>query len=478
VRPSTGAAAGLGLAAVLLGMTRPAAAAGLYFSDGGVRPLSRGGAFVAGADDLGAMQYNPAGLADAGTSLMLDASWLNFTSDFTRQTQVTDASGATHVVGSPTVHGSAPVEPIPTIGVSVALGQEKRWTLAAGAFAPYAAIASYPQTVNGQPAPQRYSLVSLNGSLLAIPGLYVAYKPVDWLRIGAGVQALVGSFQATESFSASPQNKLLASPEDPSYDAFGQLKAGPIFAPSANAGITVVPDEHVRIGLSYQLPYVVNAPATVNLKLPSAAVFDNAYQQGDNARIRFELPPVLRAGIEGRVKIARRDLLRVEVSYKREFWTVEHAIEVEPTNVKLYDITAFPNPYAVNKIVFPRNFENTNEVALGGEFSFPAGRYAFDLRAGANYEQSAIPNAYLSPLTIDLARITVGTGASFHLNDHLRLDVVYAHVFGMSTTVDPAVAAIQKVNPVQGNPAPSETINGGMYSARADVLGVGFNYKF
>ena len=187
---------------------------------------------------------------------------------------------------------------------------------------------------------------------------------------------------------------------------------------------------------------------------------------------------MLRAGVELRARIARRDLLRVELSYKREFWTVEHSIDVEPTNVKLNNITAFPSPYAVGPIVFPRSFQNSNTIALGGEFSFPVGRYAFDLRTGANYDQSAIPNAYLSPLTVDLARITVGTGASFHLNQHWRVDLTYAHILGLSTTVDPAVAAIQKVNPVQGNPAPSETINGGTYSARAEVLGAGVNYRF
>lgn len=41
-------------------------AAGLYFSDRGVRSVGRGGAFVAGADDLGVVWSNPAGLADAG----------------------------------------------------------------------------------------------------------------------------------------------------------------------------------------------------------------------------------------------------------------------------------------------------------------------------------------------------------------------------------------------------------------------------
>src|SRR5215475_13495196 len=90
-------------------------AAGLYFSDRGVRPLGRGGAYVAGADDLGSIWYNPAGLADTGTTILADFSWLHFTSAFTRQTQVTASDGTTSVNTFPTVNGSSPILPIPTI---------------------------------------------------------------------------------------------------------------------------------------------------------------------------------------------------------------------------------------------------------------------------------------------------------------------------------------------------------------------------
>ena len=65
-----------------------AGAAGLYFADRGVRPLARGGAFIAGADDLGAIAYNPAGIYEAGSQLLVDASWLHFTSDYTRRSLV------------------------------------------------------------------------------------------------------------------------------------------------------------------------------------------------------------------------------------------------------------------------------------------------------------------------------------------------------------------------------------------------------
>ena len=49
----------------------PASAGGFYLTDRGVRPLGRGGAFIAGADDQHAVWYNPAGLMSAGNGLRL-----------------------------------------------------------------------------------------------------------------------------------------------------------------------------------------------------------------------------------------------------------------------------------------------------------------------------------------------------------------------------------------------------------------------
>ena len=46
------------------------------------------------------------------------------------------------------------------------------------------------------------------------------------------------------------------------------------------------------------------------------------------------------------------------------------------------------------------------------------------------------------------------------------------------TQVPPDQAKMPRVNPVQGNPTKTEAINGGDYSARAIILGVGAQYKF
>ncbi|MEO7112329.1 MAG: outer membrane protein transport protein [Polyangiaceae bacterium] len=462
--------------AVTLLFSADSHASGLYFSDRGVRPLGRGGAFVAGADDIGSTWYNPAGLADAGTSLLADFSWLNFSAEFTRQTNVTDSSGAIHTYTFPTVNGSSPVIPIPTLGASYNFGKNKEFTAAFSIIAPYTAITSFPQTQNGQPAPSRYSLISLDGSLLVVPGVYFAWKPIEQIRLGAGLQMLTGTFKSTIDFSASVPDRVLTAPEDPNYDAYSQLSVGPIFAPSANGGVTIVPDKHVRIGVSGQLPFVIDAPGTTNVRLPTAAVFDNAQQVGDNVHVRFELPAVFRAGVE----VRPTDALRLEATFVREFWTTHHAIDINIDNVTLTGVTGFPSPFKVANISIPRNFDNANSYRLGGEYTIPIQKtdYAIDIRAGFNYDQSAVPTAYLSPLTIDLNKYTVSLGGGLHIGTHWRLDAVYAHIFTADQYVDPAIAASPQINPVKGNPTATGSVNGGTYSARADVIGVGVNYKF
>ncbi len=317
--------------------------------------------------------------------------------------------------------------------------------------------------------------MSLDGSLLVVAGAWFAVKPADFIRIGAGIEVLAGNFNSSVVFSASPADRLISAPEDSSYDALSQLKVGPIFAPSGNGGITVTPEKHVRIAISGQLPFSVNAPAQVNVRLPNAVEFDNAAQNGTDAHVKFDLPGIFRAGIEARPV----EQLRVEIAYVREFWTIHHSIDIVPDNITLTGITGFPSPYAVTPISINRNFQNSNSIRLGGEYSFPVSDYLLDARVGINYETSAIPEANLSVLTVDMNKVTASIGGSIHIGKRWRFDAVYAHVFASSVTVTPQEAAENRINPVQGNPVSSPTaVNGGTYSATADVLGVGLNYKF
>jgi long-chain fatty acid transport protein len=458
---------------VLTSLAGEARAAGLYFSDRGTRPMGRAGAFVAGADDLGAIWYNPAGLADAGTSLLVDFGWLNFSDTFSRQLQIATAQGTLQTVTSPTVNGNAPIIPVPTMAASLALDSEHRFTVAGGFFAPQVALASYPDTVAGQPSPSRYSLGSFNGSALGYIGTWVAWKPFDEIRIGVGIQALVGQFETTVTFSACPPDRLLCAPEQPDFDAHSQLKVGPIIAPTANAGVTLVPSKYLRIGISGQLPTYVSSHAQIQVQLPSNAIFDTAHVSGSDAHVSFALPAIFRVGVE--LRPIRR--LRVEATFVREFWSVEHSINAVPEGISIDGITGLPPAVNLPPIDFPRNFQSSNSYSLGGEYTFDVAGYPIDARMGVSYEQSAVPVSYVSLLSLDMSKVTVTLGGGIHVGRHWRFDALYGHIFASSVYVAPNVAQITRIDPLSGN-APFDPVNGGTYTAKADLLGVGFNYLF
>jgi long-chain fatty acid transport protein len=229
-----------------------------------------------------------------------------------------------------------------------------------------------------------------------------------------------------------------------------------------------------------QGPFWINAPATVRVRLPTAAPFDKARQEGEDARVRFRLPPIFRVGGEYRLDLENKNELRMELAYVREFWSLHDSIDIRSENIKLYDITGFPSPFGVAPISLPRNFQDSNSFRGGFEYStnsiFPSNRT--DLRAGLSYETSGIPEEWVSPLTYDANKIIGSAGGSLHVGEHWRMDAVFSIVLLDGTILDPAKAQVPRVNPVKGNPTKTEAINGGDYSARAVILGVGAQYKF
>lgn len=465
-----------------LGSTPQAQAAGLYFSDRGVRPLGRAGAFVAGADDLGAIYYNPAGLAEAGTQLLIDASWVHFTSSFTRRARITPSDPNTGEPGSTSylrtfekVDGSSPVLPIPTLAGSLALSESL--VLAVGVYAPYSAITSYPEKLaNGQSAPQRYSLISLDGSALGIAGAWLSYKPIPELQIGAGPTVLGGTFQSSLYFGACPTDRMFCAPESPSYDAKGRVTVGTIVSPSATFGLITTPLRSLRIGASFQLPYSVDAPAKVQTRLPQAAIFDEASIEGDSARVQFKLPWIARLGVEVRPS----ETTRIELAGVYERWSMHDRIDLVPDGIVLHNVALLPVDYSIGRVSMARHFQDAWSVRLGGEQRIELGGYRIDLRAGASYETSAVPREYLSVLTVDMDKILLALGGGLHIGKHWRFDGTAAMVFPKSVDVSPEEARLTKVNPVRANEPPGGdvSINGGHYEARALVLGIGLRYDF
>lgn len=464
------------LAALLT--SQSAGAAGLYFPDRGVRPLGRGGAFIAGGDDLGAVAYNIAGTYDAGGAVFLDAAWVNFSSEFTRQAIVRQVDPNTgEPVGEflqtyPTTNGSTPFLPIPTLAVS--FQPHEQWVLSLGVWAPYAGLPSYPEVVEGKPAPQRYSLLSLNGSALAFIGAGAAFAPNKEWRFGVAAGVLAGSFQSTVVFSGCVPERFFCANEDPEWDVLAEMKATPIVAPTGQLGAIWIPSPLVRAGLAVQLPVFVRAGATVRTRLPAAPVFEKATQEGEAADIAFDLPWNIRAGVELRLI----EDLRIEVGGGFEQWSMHDKIRLAPKGIALKNIASFPETYLIPAIDLERSFQDTFSVRAGGEYSLELLGQRWDLRAGVSYESSAVPDEYLHVLTLDSDKVSTSLGLGVHIGK-VRLDVAYGHVFMMDRAVDPASAKIAQVSPVVANdPERPNYINGGQYSSRGDILGLGVTYQY
>lgn len=103
---------------------------------------------------------------------------------------------------------------------------------------------------------------------------------------------------------------------------------------------------------------------------------------------------------------------------------------------------------------------------------------SLDLRLGVRYDQSAVPIAYLTPLTVDLDHVTASIGAGYKFHPRWRIDAQFSKLFTSETFVDPAIAKVSRVNPVQGNPTATDAVNGGTYSVDSFTLGVGVNYAW
>ena len=476
-RARTRAFGAAGAALVVLGTTAQSWAAGLYVTDRGVRPMGRGGAFVAGADDLGSIWYNPAGIREAGNAVLFDATLVNYSADYTRRTQVIDGSGVARIYEYPTVSSTTPVLPIPTLAASHHFGS--RFTGAVGVYGPNAALQTFPAEIGGKPAASRYSLVSLGGSVLATISVGGAVKITDRFTVGANLQALVGSFTSRVYFNANPADRFLGAPEDPNYDTEAQLSAKPIIAPSGNLGLKYQFADWLRVGVSGQLPQWINAPATVKTRLPDVALFDNAQQVGNSGRVKFTLPAILRAGVEFKQVWDTRRSLAVEVAYVREFWSMHKNIDVATTDVTLTGITGFPSPFYVAPIKIPRNLKDSNSFRLGGEYMFPlTDSLSMAARAGISFETSAADPAWVSPLTIDGNKLIPSLGVGLNIGPKLRVDASFTKAFMFGVDVDPAEAQVPRINPVAGNPVATEPINGGSYRTSANLFGLGVNYKY
>jgi len=440
-------------------LTTTAFAGGLYFNDRGVRPMARAGAFVAGADDGGAVWYNPAGLADTKNGVMMDGTLSFFNGKFTRVDGV-DAMGSTR----PTVEQSNMKLPIPTLAITHDLGT-RRAQFAIGVLAPNVVLAEWPSEVQqGQqrvPAPQRYSLISMHGSIAANVFVGAGVRLPKGFSLGVDVMLVAGQLKLNQMLTGC-DGALCTFTEDPEYDANVTVRL-PFVTATAVAGITY---EYgmMRIGASVMTPYAMKGTADLNVALPPAAIFDDATVNGDKAKTRVDFPLIARAGLQ----LQPFDPLKVEFAFVWEQWSRQQEITLTPQNVTINNVTGIGD-YAVGPVTIPRKMRDVYSFRLGGELEFA--KSGFSMLGGIAVENSAFKEQYLSPLTMDGDKLTLGGGFSLEMGRSMRVDLMLSHTFVRPQTVaNSQVFQPQAIRPEPGIPNP---IANGHYTMRNTMIGIG-----
>jgi long-chain fatty acid transport protein len=449
------AASAIALAAGLL-TAAPALAGGMQLQTRGVRPTARAGAFVAGANDLGAMWFNPAGVA----SLAGDGDDRHFLVDFAyvRQSVTYERIDSGNNPRDP-VENDAPGLPIPTLGISFALND--RLVIAAGIYAPYAGLARYPTD-----GAQRYSLIDLSETLLVYMQATVAFQVTERLRVGAGVQNLFASLSSTLVFSGCPGQTVCA-PEDPEFDALSRVDQRDYFNPSGVVGVQYDASRRARVGLAVQLPVRVSGDGEFQTVLPSSGFYDGAEVVGDRAELAFTIPAMVRAGIE----LAPADRWRVELAGSVELWSQHDEFTIEPQDVRIEGAPGV-GTYELGPLDLPRHYDNSYAVMLGFEGQ-PLASMPLRLMGGYSYETAAAPDAYLSVLTVDSSKHLIAGGAGYQFGS-VTLDAVAGFVAMAPRQVTPEEGRSPQLNPVRDeSDEPLEVfVNWGEYRSSWIILGL------
>lgn len=436
-----------------------AQAGGFYLTDRGTLPLSRAGAFVAGARGLDSLWYNPAGLAKGGRQIHGDLTLTFFDASFQR----VDDVGKTR----PTVELDSKLIPVPLVGYQDNFGLED-WDFGVGILAPNAQAYRWPSDVDGKPAPQRYSLIATDKSLIVHLALGVAYSGIKGLSIGGTVHVVTGRFYTETVFSACDGFVCPAgTPEDPEFDTPSTVDLNPFVALTGGLGGSY-DFGFAKLGASFLVPYSIEGDAKIEVGLPDHPAFDQARLEGDRVHMKVPFPAIVRAGVE----IHPFDPLRVELAGVYEGWSRQDQIVVKPKDVWMRNVLGIGD-YEVGTIRLQRDMKDVWSLRLGGEYTFA--QHGLAARAGVAYENGAFGDRSLSPLTLDSDKVTAGLGGGIAVFEGVTLDLTFGHVFIRNRNVkNSEITQPVAIRPEPGKPS---HIANGRYLMEANFIGAGLTWR-
>lgn len=489
-----------------------ARAGGFEYPTNGTAALGRGGAFTARADDLTAMEYNPAGLLHIPGSMVYIGD--NFTLHSATFTPV-DHTGAEH----PAVKNDAgPFWTAPVVGASTDFGLEN-WRFAVGAYGPSAYgkssfgrgsldrcfgisgtspedQAARDECFSDPAFAYRHLLVGTD-LLLAYYTVSAAYGRKDRWGIGVSLH-WVDLIRSKYSLFVNGDSSIPFAKEQLDIEATMDVADHVNFA--ATIGAWWKPIDALEVAFSARVPPVdFNATGSTRLRFQDsmlAAVYaggedsEGLLSFDDNGNptmgaipttLKFSYPMTARLGVRYSHLVGEgedvRELFDVEFDTVWEGWSVLESFEVELEGYMMMQgkvVNAEELPFKPMSI--PKEYKDTWSFRLGGQYS-PVDWLV--LRGGGYYETGAVPNEYSHLDFASFDRIGASAGTSFKVDD-FTLSLAYSHIFQQDREVDADETGVFKQYPLADEQpgTPEDAVGAGKFESAYDIFSAAVAYAF
>lgn len=349
------------------------------------------------------------------------------------QTPVPEADLEPELTGRADAAGATPVAPLGDAFFTAGLGGSGV-TLGLGAYAPYAALADFPDDGAQRFAVQDATIIV--GHLTAALGV----KANEHFGLGAGLSYVVGTaaiskiqdFGALSDFGDGLARPPVSQPNGFGPDAPTELReldvlARPVSLKDATAhGVTFHLGAYVRPAPEWDLAMTYQHDATLDFEGRFTLDMDDDFFTGDlahvglqyaprvegDATVNFRLP--MRIGLAAGYTPTRD--LRFELRGQYVTWSDLDAMRIELRSPELAQPALGLPPYS--EVALPRRWQDTVSIAAFGRFAVSR---AFALLGLLGYDSPASPDATIDASSPDGHRLTFGLGAQYSLTQHTSL---------------------------------------------------------
>lgn len=464
-------------------------ASAYYFLDSNVRAIGRGGAMVAGADDVSSAQYyNPAALIHLERTQLHYETWLvGQYVGFDRQ----DEAGPDGVMGTeddlvfdPIENGAPPMVE-PNLGVGIRFKDAsifKNTAVGIGLYTPSAPTLDFPDDGG-----QRYVLTRAV-VWQAWFGPSVAQRLTDWATVGVGLNY---SFLRVEEDLALTTAQTESAQDDRDFDVDLSLKAWDTTQFSWNAGLLFEPVDWMDIGISvvpgtrYLAKGTLDATFNENHSLRSQ-LEGCAAEEGeppppctfsdDDVTAEVVLPWTFRGGVQ----VHPHERVSVEADFTYTTWSALQELRVTDLDL-VVDVNEFAESLGQtdavvrDDVVIPTGFVNAWSVRAGGDVRLTDWA---SVSLGTQYETSAVPDALQGVGVVDGNKMGFGLGASALIGKRVRIDAAFAQQYPSARTITSSEVRQITVNALSGDVSPGKIVGNGDFKSRLTFGGVGATVYF